>query len=153
MLWPMPLPTYSVHDARSDPPCDLCGWKPPSLSMYGELPTCFLREISWPQHSPEYCIDMQEKTRLQREHLAMFGEDEDTKSPRGHDTARTRMGTQRRALIEARERADRLERERRDMEANDRNVDKIWEENETRAMSEQDTDILISEAELDALIV
>jgi tRNA 2-selenouridine synthase SelU len=96
---------------------------------------------------------MQEKTRLQREHLAMFGEDEDTKSPRGQDIARTRMGTQRRALIEARERADRLERERRDMEANDRNVDKIWEENETRAMSEQDTDILISEAELDALIV
>ncbi len=149
----MPFPTYSVHDARFDPPCDLCGWKPPSLSLYGELPTWSLREISWPQHSPEYCIDMQEKTRVQREHLAMFGEDEDMKSPRGHDIARTRMGTQRRTRIEARERADRLERERREMQSNDRNVDTIWEENETRAMSEQDRDILISEAELDALIV
>ena len=70
----------TAYDAQAYPRCFVCGWKPPTYDEMAGLPIWFQKTLSWPLHSDVYCTKRADENRENREFLAMFREDEDTKS-------------------------------------------------------------------------
>ncbi len=140
-------------EARKLHSCAVCGWRRPFIDIW-ELPDWYVQTLTYPGHSKEDCIRMEAERRENREYLAMFGEDEDVKSPRTlRALDRVKRSAKRVAADAAYQRA--VETKMRSlMRAQDFDVENLTysELRERRAMADCDFDCLWCEKELEALI-